>query len=203
MKVRSPTSSRSVTCSRNQDWRWTPSAALGVRLAESLQPGCPLIVYGNMSGRAATFPWSAWTQSALIVRGFSLRQWMIDNKKKVPKMMETLGKLAATIKSSSSTPTTNSRVNSKRRSNTRARTTGARKYYCASTISARRTIPRTRAAQQGGRRPRSRRDSNAHADATTRTRRVDTTIHFKYECLNFDNISKFLFRGILTHPSGI
>ena len=23
---------------------------------------------------------------------------------------------------------------------------------------------------------------------------------FKYECLNFDNISKFLFRGILTHP---
>ena len=47
-----------------------------------------------MSGRAATFPWSAWTQSALIVRGFSLRQWMIDNKKKVPKMMETLGKLA-------------------------------------------------------------------------------------------------------------
>ena len=68
--------------------------ASAVRLAESLQPGCPLIVYGNMSGRAATFPWSAWTQSALIVRGFSLRQWMIDNKKKVPKMMETLGKLA-------------------------------------------------------------------------------------------------------------
>ena len=23
---------------------------------------------------------------------------------------------------------------------------------------------------------------------------------FKYECLNFDNISKFLFRGILTRP---
>ena len=68
--------------------------ASAVRLAESLQPGCPLIVYGNMSGRAATFPWHAWTQSALIVRGFSLRQWMTENKKKVPKMMETLGKLA-------------------------------------------------------------------------------------------------------------
>lgn len=47
-----------------------------------------------MSGRAATFPWTAWTQSALIVRGFSLRQWMNDNKKKVPKMIETLGKLS-------------------------------------------------------------------------------------------------------------
>ena len=65
-----------------------------VRLVECLQPGCPLIVYGNMSGRAATFPWTAWTQSALIVRGFSLRQWMNDNKKKVPKMIETLGKLS-------------------------------------------------------------------------------------------------------------
>ena len=68
--------------------------ASAVRLAESLQPGCPLIVYGNMSGMAATFPWSAWTQNALIVRGFSLRQWMSDHKKKVPKMLETLGKLS-------------------------------------------------------------------------------------------------------------
>jgi trans-2-enoyl-CoA reductase len=67
--------------------------ASAVRLAEALQAGCPLIVYGNASGRAATFPWTAWTKSALIVRGFSLRKWMSDNKKKVPKMMDTLGKL--------------------------------------------------------------------------------------------------------------
>ena len=67
--------------------------ASAVRLAESLQPGCPLITYGDLGARAATFPMSFWTSNALIVRGFSLRQWMHDNKKKVPKMMETLGKL--------------------------------------------------------------------------------------------------------------
>ena len=67
--------------------------ASAVRLAESLQPGCPLITYGDLGARAATFPMSFWTSNALIVRGFSLRQWMQDNKKKVPKMMETLGKL--------------------------------------------------------------------------------------------------------------
>ena len=67
--------------------------ASAVRLAESLQPGCPLIAYGDLGARAATFPMSFWTNNALIVRGFSLRQWMHDNKKKVPKMMETLGKL--------------------------------------------------------------------------------------------------------------
>lgn len=72
--------------------------ASAVRLAEALQPGCPLIVFGDMGGRAATFPTTAWTHSALIVRGFSLRQWMNDNKKKVPKMMETLGKLVCADK---------------------------------------------------------------------------------------------------------
>jgi trans-2-enoyl-CoA reductase len=67
--------------------------ASAVRLAESLQPGCPLIVYGDMGGRAATFPNTAWISNALIVRGFSLRQWMSENKKKVPKMMDMIGKL--------------------------------------------------------------------------------------------------------------
>lgn len=64
-----------------------------VRLAETLHPGCPLIVYACASGRAATFPWHHWVGKGLIVRGFSLRNWMKENKKKTPKMMETLAKL--------------------------------------------------------------------------------------------------------------
>jgi len=64
-----------------------------VRLAETLHQGCPLIVYACASGRAATFPWHHWVGKGLIVRGFSLRNWMKENKKKTPKMMETLAKL--------------------------------------------------------------------------------------------------------------
>jgi len=67
--------------------------ASAVRLADALHDSSPLIVYGNLSLRAATFPWNSWITRSLIVRGFSLRLWMNANKKKVPKMMETLAKL--------------------------------------------------------------------------------------------------------------
>mmetsp|Transcript_35182 Transcript_35182/g.56528 ORF Transcript_35182/g.56528 Transcript_35182/m.56528 type:complete len:94 (-) Transcript_35182:551-832(-) len=46
-----------------------------------------------MSGRAITVPWTSFVAKGLVVKGFSLRQWMSANKKKVPKMMETLAKL--------------------------------------------------------------------------------------------------------------
>lgn len=51
-------------------------------LADALADGCQLVVYGCMSGRAPHFPWSAWVFKDLQVRGFSLRRWMKDNKKK-------------------------------------------------------------------------------------------------------------------------
>jgi len=64
-----------------------------VRLADSLQEGCPLVIYGCMSGRAPMFPWQYWVFRDLKVQGFNLRRWMQNNKKKVPAMLETLAKL--------------------------------------------------------------------------------------------------------------
>lgn len=46
-----------------------------------------------MSGRPITVPWTSFVSKGLVVKGFSLRQWMSANKKKVPKMMETIAKL--------------------------------------------------------------------------------------------------------------
>ena len=46
-----------------------------------------------MSGRPVTVPWTSFVAMGLVVKGFSLRQWMSANKKKVPKMMETIAKL--------------------------------------------------------------------------------------------------------------
>jgi hypothetical protein len=37
--------------------------------------------YG-MSGRAITVPWTSFVAKGLVVKGFSLRQWMSNNKKK-------------------------------------------------------------------------------------------------------------------------
>jgi trans-2-enoyl-CoA reductase len=64
-----------------------------VRLADSLAEGCPLVIYGCMSGRAPVFPWQYWVFRDLKVQGFNLRRWMGGNKKKVPAMLETLAKL--------------------------------------------------------------------------------------------------------------
>ena len=64
-----------------------------VRLADALMDGCPLVVYGCMTGRAPTFPWHYWVAKNLQVCGFSLRRWMKEKKKRVPTMMESLAKL--------------------------------------------------------------------------------------------------------------
>ncbi len=64
-----------------------------VRLADTLDDGAPLVIYGCMSGRAPTWPWNQWVFKQMQVRGFNLRKWMKLNKKKIPKMMEAIAKL--------------------------------------------------------------------------------------------------------------
>jgi len=56
--------------------------ASAAALAETLQGGCPLVVYGCMSGKPPQFAWSHWVFKELQVRGFNLRSWMTSNKKK-------------------------------------------------------------------------------------------------------------------------
>ena len=53
------------------------------RLAEALQEGSTLVVYGCMSGQSPLFDWDAWVFKDLIVRGFNLRRWVATHKKKV------------------------------------------------------------------------------------------------------------------------
>ena len=67
--------------------------ASAVALADALQDGCPLVVYGCMSGKPPQFVWAQWVFKDLSVRGFNLRHWMSTNKKKIPLMLETLAKL--------------------------------------------------------------------------------------------------------------
>ncbi len=38
--------------------------------------------YGCMSGKAPQFPWAQWVCKDLSVRGFNLRKWLTNNKKK-------------------------------------------------------------------------------------------------------------------------
>ena len=64
-----------------------------VRLADCLQDGCPLVVYGCMSGKPPQFPWQYWVGNGLKVEGFNLRRWMKEKKRRVPAMMESLAKL--------------------------------------------------------------------------------------------------------------
>ena len=64
-----------------------------VRLAETLDDGAPLVVYGCMSGKAPSWPWHQWVFKQMEVKGFNLRSWMKANKKKIPPMMESIAKL--------------------------------------------------------------------------------------------------------------
>ena len=64
-----------------------------VRLADTLDDSAPLVIYGCMSGRAPSWPWSQWVFKQMQVRGFNLRKWMKSNKKKIPAMMESIAKL--------------------------------------------------------------------------------------------------------------
>ena len=53
------------------------------RLAETLQDGCELVCFGCVTGKPVTVPWTGLVGRGLVVRGFSLRNWMAANKKKV------------------------------------------------------------------------------------------------------------------------
>ena len=64
------------------------------RLADALQDGSRLVCFGCMSGRPITLPWTSLVARGLRVEGFSLRAWMSANKKRAPKMLETVAKLA-------------------------------------------------------------------------------------------------------------
>ena len=64
------------------------------RLADALQDGSRLVCFGCMSGRPVTLPWTSLVARGLRVEGFSLRAWMRANKKRAPKMLETVAKIA-------------------------------------------------------------------------------------------------------------
>ena len=54
----------------------------GAALADALQDGCPLVIYGCLSGKAPALSWGQWIFKDLQVKGFNLRSWMAANKKK-------------------------------------------------------------------------------------------------------------------------
>lgn len=70
----------------------------GVRVSDALAEGATLVIYGCMSGRSPNWNWKLWVFNGLRVRGFNTRKWMIDNAKKVPNLVETIGKLVRSNK---------------------------------------------------------------------------------------------------------
>ncbi|KAL4518427.1 hypothetical protein Ndes2437A_g04709 [Nannochloris sp. 'desiccata'] len=65
------------------------------RLSDALVDGGQMVVYGCISGASPTWNWRSWVFQGLRVRGFNARKWMADNKKKVPALVEALGKLVS------------------------------------------------------------------------------------------------------------
>ena len=65
------------------------------RLSDALTDGGQLVVYGCISGTSPQWNWRSWVFQGLRVRGFNARKWMVDNKKKVPALIEALGKLVS------------------------------------------------------------------------------------------------------------
>ncbi len=70
----------------------------GVRISEALADGASLVIYGCMSGKSPNWNWKLWVFGGLRVRGFNTRKWMVDNVKKVPNLVETIGKLVRSNK---------------------------------------------------------------------------------------------------------
>lgn len=64
-----------------------------VRLSEALAEGAQMVIYGCMSGKSPSFNWKSWVFGRLSVKGFNTRRWMTDNVKKVPGLVDTIGKL--------------------------------------------------------------------------------------------------------------
>ncbi|KAL4435235.1 hypothetical protein ABPG77_001917 [Micractinium sp. CCAP 211/92] len=67
--------------------------ASAMRLADALAEGGQLVVYGSVSGKSAQFTWRQWVFQGIQVKGFNVRRWMKENKKKLPAVLESLGKL--------------------------------------------------------------------------------------------------------------
>lgn len=68
--------------------------ASAARLAHCLQDNGVLVVFGCMSGRAVTLPWTTLVARGLSCRGFSLRKWMDKaGDAKIARMFETVAKL--------------------------------------------------------------------------------------------------------------
>jgi D-arabinose 1-dehydrogenase-like Zn-dependent alcohol dehydrogenase len=65
------------------------------RLSEALADGGQMIIYGCMSGVAPQWGWRTWVFRGLKVRGFNARRWMMDNRKKLPSLIESLSKLVS------------------------------------------------------------------------------------------------------------
>ena len=66
-----------------------------VRLSEALADVSQLVVYGCMSGKSPQWNWKTWVFHGLKVQGFNARRWMSENKSKMNKLVETLGKLVS------------------------------------------------------------------------------------------------------------
>ncbi|GAB4823140.1 hypothetical protein N2152v2_010186 [Parachlorella kessleri] len=64
-----------------------------LRLSDTLAEGGQLVVFGCMSGRSPQWSWQSWVFQNIQVKGFNIRNWMRDNKKKIGPMLESLGKL--------------------------------------------------------------------------------------------------------------
>ncbi|PSC70227.1 trans-2-enoyl-reductase [Micractinium conductrix] len=67
--------------------------ASATRLADALGEGGQLVVYGAMGGRAPHFTWQQWVFQGVQVKGFNVRRWVRDNKKKLPALLESMAKL--------------------------------------------------------------------------------------------------------------
>lgn len=66
----------------------------GVRVSEAMSAdGAHMVIYGCMSGKSPNWNWKSWVFGGMKIKGFNTRKWISDNQSKVPKLVETLGKL--------------------------------------------------------------------------------------------------------------
>jgi trans-2-enoyl-CoA reductase len=52
-----------------------------------------MVIYGAMTGKPALFSWHQWVFQGVQVRGFNVRRWMKENKKRLPSVLESVAKL--------------------------------------------------------------------------------------------------------------
>ena len=67
-----------------------------------LAEGAQMVIYGCMTGRSPNWNWKSWVFNGLRVKGFNTRKWMSENPTKIPKLVETIGKLVRSNKLSAS-----------------------------------------------------------------------------------------------------